>query len=473
MKKMSKRLLAVVLCVVMLLGVAVYTVAAQGREATIVFDAATGTFTINNVAITYGEDGKQQGTYPDLFPEMKGLMPGDSVQQTIKVKVKNAGADTVKLMLKAEDVTAEPDRNPTNDDYDKLVSYKTESGEGVTLSVKFDGQSYSGELTKLVADAAADQTQGVYLGAYTGKDSEKELTVDLSIPLTAGNELQGLTAQLGWVITAEVIPYSGGDGGGGGGGGGDKPVLDVTNHFAYIIGRKDGNIHPWAQITRGEVATIYFRMLTDEARNKYWSTSNPYPDVAPNTWCNNAISTMTNAGVVQGYKDGLFRQNAPITRGEFAAMAARFFDVEYSGPDKFSDIDDHWAKDYINKAAEAGIILGYKDGTFQPERYISRAEAILIFNRVLERHPDKDHLLDDMITWPDNMDPDEFFYADVQEATNSHDYEMKKDPRGETYEVWTKLQPVRDWAAFENEWATANAASNPGNVYSSSKSTVN
>ena len=242
---------------------------------------------------------------------------------------------------------------------------------------------------------------------------------------------------------------------------------------AVRIGRKDGNIHPWAQITRGEVATIYFRMLTDEARNKYWSTSNPYPDVAPNTWCNNAISTMTNAGVVQGYKDGLFRQNAPITRGEFAAMAARFFNVEYSGPDKFSDIDDHWAKDYINKAAEAGIILGYKDGTFQPERYISRAEAILIFNRVLERHPDKDHLLDDMITWPDNMDPDEFFYADVQEATNSHDYEIKKDPGGETYEVWTKLQPVRDWAAFENEWATANAASNPGNVYSSSKSTVN
>ncbi|MCI7712271.1 MAG: S-layer homology domain-containing protein [Clostridiales bacterium] len=262
---------------------------------------------------------------------------------------------------------------------------------------------------------------------------------------------------------------------GGGGGGGtiipdDEPPkaeLNETNHYAYIIGRKDGLVHPEANITRGEVATIYFRMLTDESRNELWSQSNPYTDVQPDTWCNAAVSTMTRAGVIQGFSDGTFRPYAPITRAQFATIAVRFFEVVYSGDDKFTDIADHWAKDYINKAAEAALINGFSDGTFRPNQNITRAQAMAIFNRVLGRAPEKDHLLPgEMITWPDNMDKNAWYYANMQEATNSHEYRVEYDADGEPYEVWTKLLPVRDWAAFEKEWSTVNSAANPGEVIS-------
>ncbi|MBQ2926297.1 MAG: S-layer homology domain-containing protein, partial [Ruminiclostridium sp.] len=142
---------------------------------------------------------------------------------------------------------------------------------------------------------------------------------------------------------------------------------------------------------------------------------------------------------------------------EFATMAVRFFSSSYEGEDLFPDIDQHWAKDYINTAAKEGIINGYEDGSFRPDQPITRAEAMTIVNRVLERHPDKDHLLKDMIQWPDNMDTDKWYYADVQEATNSHDYDMK-GTEAEPYEVWSKMLPVRDWVAFEKEWSDANSA---------------
>ena len=283
-------------------------------------------------------------------------------------------------------------------------------------------------------------------------------------------------------VQAVLVPYSSDDGlvfprpalnyrvgGGGGGGGGTtptKPTLNTTDHYAYIIGRKDGLVHPEAQITRAEVATIYFRMLTDESRTELWSQSNPYRDITPDMWCNAAISTMTRAGVIQGFQDGTFRPYAPITRAQFATIAVRFFEVVYEGDDKFSDIKDHWAADYINKAAEAAIIAGFQDGSFRPDSYITRAQAMTIFNRVLGRAPEKDHLLPGMITWPDNMDTSAWYYATMQEATNSHEYTKKTDADGNTYEVWTKLLPVRDWAAFEKQWADSNAAANPGEVIS-------
>ena len=253
---------------------------------------------------------------------------------------------------------------------------------------------------------------------------------------------------------------------GGGGGGGtiipdDEPPkaeLNETNHYAYIIGRKDGLVHPEANITRGEVATIYFRMLTDESRNELWSQSNPYTDVQPDTWCNAAVSTMTRAGVIQGFSDGTFRPYAPITRAQFATIAVRFFEVVYSGDDKFTDIADHWAKDYINKAAEAALINGFSDGTFRPNRNITRAQACVIVNRALNRTPNAERLLPEskMITWPD-CTPDDWFYADMQEATNSHDYVMVT-VKGEKVEKWSKKLPQRDWAAFEHAWSTAHSA---------------
>ena len=264
---------------------------------------------------------------------------------------------------------------------------------------------------------------------------------------------------------------------GGGGGGGNKPSLNTEDHYGYIVGypvdyetgeptddqaRKP--VKPQGKITRAEVATIFFRMLTDESRNAYWSQSNDFTDVAADAWYNNAISTMANAGILDGYEDGSFHPNGYITRAEFATIAVRFFDLSYQGEDLFPDIDGHWAQDYINQAADAGIIEGYPDGTFGPQKQITRAEAVTMVNRTLDRHPDPDHFLKDMLVWPDNLDTEAWYYADMQEATNSHEYQMKKDAQGNEYEVWTKILPIRDWEALEKEWSDANSSENPGDV---------
>ena len=264
---------------------------------------------------------------------------------------------------------------------------------------------------------------------------------------------------------------------GGGGGGGNKPSLNTEDHYGYIVGypvdyatgeptddqaRKP--VKPQGKITRAEVATIFFRMLTDESRNEYWSQSNDFTDVAAGAWYNNAISTMANAGILDGYEDGSFHPNGYITRAEFATIAVRFFDLSYQGEDLFPDIDGHWAQDYINQAADAGIIEGYPDGTFGPQKQITRAEAVTMVNRTLDRHPDPDHFLEDMLVWPDNLDTEAWYYADMQEATNSHEYQMKKDAQGNEYEVWTKILPIRDWEALEKEWSDANSSENPGDV---------
>ena len=264
---------------------------------------------------------------------------------------------------------------------------------------------------------------------------------------------------------------------GGGGGGGNKPSLNTEDHYGYIVGypvdyetgestddqaRKP--VKPQGKITRAEVATIFFRMLTDESRNAYWSQSNDFTDVAADAWYNNAISTMANAGILDGYEDGSFHPNGYITRAEFATIAVRFFDLSYQGEDLFPDIDGHWAQEYINQAADAGIIEGYPDGTFGPQKQITRAEAVTMVNRTLDRHPDPDHFLEDMLVWPDNLDTEAWYYADIQEATNSHEYQMKKDAQGNEYEVWTKILPIRDWEALEKEWSDANSSENPGDV---------
>ena len=196
-------------------------------------------------------------------------------------------------------------------------------------------------------------------------------------------------------------------------------------------------------------------MLTDESRNEYWSQSNDFTDVAADAWYNNAISTMANAGILDGYEDGSFHPNGYITRAEFATIAVRFFDLSYQGEDLFPDIDGHWAQDYINQAADAGIIEGYPDGTFGPQKQITRAEAVTMVNRTLDRHPDPDHFLEDMLVWPDNLDTEQWYYADMQEATNSHDYIWTE---GEDTEEWTGRLTERDWAALERVWSDAHDA---------------
>ena len=235
------------------------------------------------------------------------------------------------------------------------------------------------------------------------------------------------------------------------------PVDDGLNredHYAYIAGYEDGTVRPDGNITRAEVATIFFRLMTDEYRETCWSTSSGFTDVTTANWYNNAISTTANAGWVSGYPDGTFRPDAYITRAEFATIAARFLSDVYGGTSMFTDIDRHWAEDYINRAAAAGWINGYADGTFRPNAYITRAEAVTLINRMLDRTPDANHLLADMVRWPDNPET-AWYYADIQEATNSHDY--TRAGTGD-YEVWTELLANRDWAALEEIWSQANDA---------------
>lgn len=224
-------------------------------------------------------------------------------------------------------------------------------------------------------------------------------------------------------------------------------MLNGDDHFAYIIGRSDGLVHPDAPITRAEVTTIFFRLLAPTVRDANLSYTNTFSDVNADLWCNTAISTMTKLGIVHGRTASTFDPNAFITRAEFAAIAARFDKSSVNQLANFSDISGHWAALEISKAAANGWVNGYSDGTFKPDRNITRAEAMALINRVLNRVPETvNDLLPDMVTWPDNMNTSTWCYLDVQEATNSHDYERKSNG----CETWTKLTKVPDWKIYEN-----------------------
>ena len=235
----------------------------------------------------------------------------------------------------------------------------------------------------------------------------------------------------------------------------ETPVLEKGDHFAYIIGYKDGYVRPNRNINRAEVATIFFRLLTDDAREKYWSSTNNYSDVKDTDWCNNAISTLSNMGILKGYEDGTFHPNAPVTRAEFAVIAARFSDGAADDYATFSDVpNDYWASKEIAKAAKLGWIKGYTDGTFRPTNNITRAEVMTLVNRVLERGVDEDGLMEDAIQWADNK-PGDWYYYDVQEATNSHEYVRTDKPiegRDISFEEWIKLKENRNWAELETIW---------------------
>ena len=198
------------------------------------------------------------------------------------------------------------------------------------------------------------------------------------------------------------------------------------------------------------MATIFSRLMTDEYRETYWSTSNLFTDVTVGSWYNNAISTTANVGWITGYPDDTYRPNNYITRAEFATIAARFLSEEYDGENMFTDIGGHWAAEYINRAARAGWITGYA-GLFRPDDYITRAEAVTLINRMLDRAPDADHMLANMVRWPDNPET-AWYYEAIQEATNSHDYDRETII---DFETWTVLLENRDWAALEELWAQA------------------
>ena len=256
--------------------------------------------------------------------------------------------------------------------------------------------------------------------------------------------------------TVFTYTYAKKSSGGGGGGGSRKPTVTIPDdvptglngddHYAYIVGYPDSTVRPQNGITRAEVATIFFRLLTDETRNANSTKSNSYSDVAAGAWYNHAVSTLSAMGIVKGDSHGKFNQNAPITRAEFAAIAARFDDKANTTAVDFSDIASHWAKNEISAAANNGWINGYTDGTFRPNNKITRAEAMTLVNRVLKRLPETaEDLHNDMIKWSDNSDTSAWYYLAVQEATNSHYYDLKENK----HEKWSKLRETRDWTELE------------------------
>ena len=326
---------------------------------------------------------------------------------------------------------------------------------------------------KLVNPKSASGTYGQYDADGSKKYSGLYTNNSATLHPKDSNENWGIPENFQKPTVSYTV--SGGNSGGNNGGN-SKPSLNTKDHYGYIIGypvdyytgqpttdQTKKPVRPEGKITRAEVATIYFRMLTDESRTKFWSQNSGYSDVKGD-WFNNAVSTLSKAGIIAGYEDGSFRPNGYITRAEFATIAARFFDVTYNGKDLFPDISGHWAKDYINQAANKGFVNGYEDGTFKPDRNITRAEAVTLVNRTLDRHPDKSHFTKDMLVWPDNMDQTKWYYADMQEATNSHTYQMKENSDKTKYENWTKTLPIRNWEALEKAWSNANSSQGNGNV---------
>lgn len=322
--------------------------------------------------------------------------------------------------------------------------------EAQQYTLHFDANGGEGTMGDLTYTHGQDQsltkcgfTRAGYdfLGWATAADGNVAYHDQQSLSITQDTTLYAVWKQQ---------PNQGGSGGGHHNSGGTQEnpdetpptTLNDTDHYAYIVGYEDGTIRPNGHITRAEAATVFFRLLTDKARDANLTDRSPYPDVSAGDWYNKAVATLSRMGILSGYEDGSFRPNATVTRAEFAAMAARF-DTEAKPVDTpFTDLTGCWAADEIAKAYGKGWVNGYGDNTFRPNGPITRAEAVTLINRVLRRLPETDKdLLPDERTWPDN--PETFWgYLALQEASNSHLYDRKSDG----YETQTKILPPRDWS---------------------------
>ena len=285
------------------------------------------------------------------------------------------------------------------------------------------GTKYADEKYKGNKVVALDKTPSRVGYTFTGWYADQELTDKITkIKMTSDK-----TVYAGWKAT-------------------DVPeTLNSDNHFAYIVGYEDGLVRPNADITRAEVAAIFFRLLKDDVRDSNLTAENAFNDVAFGLWHNKSISTMANVGILKGRTADTFVPNAPITRAEFAAICSRFDQSNVEIKSDFNDISGYWAEKEIRRAASLGWIKGYTDGSFKPDQNITRAEAASMINRMLHRLPETvEDLLDGMIQWPDNQ-PSDWYYINMQEATNSHDFKQK----GEIHEHWTKLTENPNWDRYK------------------------
>lgn len=252
--------------------------------------------------------------------------------------------------------------------------------------------------------------------AFTGWYGEAELTTQLNTVRMDKNR----TVYAGWSATPAPA------------------WLNSDDHFAYVYGYPDGRVGPLNNITRAEVAAIFYRLLRKDIRTESQTTENSFDDVPADAWYVTEVSTLARLGVFVGRTTDVFAPDAPITRAEFATVCARFDQSGAAEDRDFSDIGGHWAEQYIRQAAALGWVQGYPDGTFGPDRPITRAEAVTMINRVLRRNPgSKDDLLSGMKVWPDNPEG-AWYYLEVQEATNGHEFHRKADG----HEKWTVVSAL-------------------------------
>lgn len=300
------------------------------------------------------------------------------------------------------------------------------SGHSTRYTLHYEsngGTAYKDERCSSGTKVTLDKTPTRESYTFTGWYADKALTQKITTVTMNSDK----TVYAGWEATG--VP--------------DK--LNGDDHFAYVVGYSDGTVRPNANISRAEVATIFFRLLKSDIRDGNLTADNDFSDVSDGQWHNKAISTMAKLGIVKGRRADRFDPDASITRAEFAAICARFNTKPVENSGSFSDISGHWAENEIERAAAFGWISGYPDGTFRPDARITRAEAMTMINRVLCRMPQsKSDLLDSMVTWPDNK-PSDWHYFAVQEATNSHDF----DRQGEVGESWMKLTSVPDWTRYQ------------------------
>ena len=305
-------------------------------------------------------------------------------------------------------------RNSSSSHHSTRFTLHYESNGGT--SYKDESYSYG---TTVSLDKVPIRESYTFTGWYTDEELTDKIT---SVTMTSDK-----TVYAGWVAT------------------GVPDMLNGDDHDAYVIGYPDGNVHPQGNISRAETATIFFRLLKADTRDGNLTAENVFADVANGKWFNKAVSTMAKLGIVKGRSAETFAPDAPITRAEFAAICARFNTKPTNTSNSFSDISGHWAEAEIERAVAFGWIAGYPDGTFRPDTYITRAEAMTMINRVLCRMPqDEKDLLRTMVVWPDNK-PTDWYYLAVQEATNSHEFERK----GAVNEKWTKLTSAPDWTRYQ------------------------
>lgn len=399
---------------------------------------------------------------PEMIAVPAGMQLGETLNQSApQISAEEGWRFTGQWLRKDGDGTALTDENLLAETINDNVTYiaqmeKVQPSEyAVAVNDSYADTTGAGSYAEgMVVTIDAGQRPGYRFTGWQSDDPELTLADAAHSTTTFTMPGHDVTLTATWQKKPTPPPVDPRDDG--------KPHdLNTEDHFSYVVGYPVDHrtglatddvdlwpVRPEAGITRAEVATIFYRLLKEDVRDRVTSDVNDFSDVASGDWFNVTVSSLAQMGVIAGYEDGSFRPNAPITRAEFAAIATRFFaerGVTYN-EGLFADITgDEWFADVVAAAAERGLLGGYPDGTVRPNATITRAESCAVVNRTLDRRPDAKHLLPagEMRVWPDNP-ADGWYYADMQEATNGHEYRWLTIGKNKI-EDWTAILPDNTW----------------------------